>query len=138
MRIAWRLSITLLALQHSRGKKASLAKLHVLNDALRSDQSRRKLSGMLDGSIALISWRVRVESAFSRNLDFMVGESLADWLVAGDRTSLKLTKKGQDAAQVLDDENDLLTSERLFISSTVPLLTERFVQRVLIAAKERV
>lgn len=49
LRIGWRIPLTLLMLNHSRGKRASLAKLNLLNDALRSERSRGKLSKIIRG-----------------------------------------------------------------------------------------
>ena len=41
LRIAWRVSLILLMLLASRSNRASLAKLHILNDAIRSNQVDR-------------------------------------------------------------------------------------------------
>lgn len=133
LRITWRLSLTLLALRYSRGHRASLAKLHMLNDALRSEPSKQKLSDMIDGKTPYVYWRMRVEPAFSRNLDFLVGEGFANWMVSAGRTTVKLTAKGKEAAKTVDAANDALQSERSFLSTTGKKVTEGFVRSVIAA-----
>jgi len=135
MRISWRVSVTLLALLHSRGKKASFAKLHVLNDALRSQASRDKLEAILDEQIPAYAWRLRVEPAFTRALDFLVGEGFADWSVSSNRTTLSMTEKGVEVAKEIDCLNDILVDERSFLKGLATRITEGFVQRMLLVGK---
>ena len=59
LRINWRLAVILLMLDSSRAKRASLAKLHLLNDAVRSPQSLAKLNDILIGAGDPLSWRSR-------------------------------------------------------------------------------
>jgi hypothetical protein len=135
MRISWRVSLTLLALLHSRGKKASFAKLHVLNDALRSQASRDKLQAILEDKIPAYAWRLRVEPAFTRALDFLVGEGFADWSVSSNRTTLTLTKSGVDAAKKIDLLQDVLIEEQIFLNGFAAKITEGFVQQMLLVGK---
>lgn len=137
MRISWRVSVTLLALMHSRGKRASFAKLHVLNDALLSKASREKLESILDDEIPAYAWRLRVEPAFTRALDFVVGEGFADWSVSGERTTLSLIEKGIEAARDVEACGDALIEERAFLRGSAKRITERFVQRLLHAGRSR-
>lgn len=136
MRIAWRLALILLALHYSRGQKASFAKLHVLNDALRSKTSQEKLERILGNTLPMISWRLRVEPAFTRALDFLVGEGLAEWSVASKRTILQLTSKGVEAAKEVVSEDDILVDERQFLNGAAKGVTETFVQRLLMTGKQ--
>lgn len=137
LRIVWRMSVTLLAMNYSRGKRASLAKLHIVNDALRNQNARSKLVSLLKKEIPLLSWRVRVEPAFSRNLDFMAAEGLIEWVIANERSSLKLTQRGILAAQVLEENEDVLASEKQFLKTAMKSLTEDLVRRILAASKVR-
>lgn len=135
MRISWRISVTLLALLYSRGKKASFAKLHVLNDALRSQESRDKLEAILEEKVPAYTWRLRVEPAFTRALDFLVGEGFADWSVTSNRTTLILTKKGIEAAKEIDTFGDVLVDERSFLKGLAAKITEGFVKHMLLVGK---
>lgn len=135
MRISWRVSVTLLALLHSRGKKASFAKLHVLNDALRSQASQDKLQAIFEEKIPAFAWRLRVEPAFTRALDFLVGEGFADWSVSNNRTTLTLTKRGIDAAKEIDALEGVLIDESAFLKGLATKITEGFVQQMLLVGK---
>ena len=85
LRISWRLSMTLLVLRYCRANRASFVKLHVLNGALRSASPRRRLVEYLDGQVTVDSCTIRVEPAFSRNLDLLIGKGLGEWFVASGR-----------------------------------------------------
>ena len=80
------------------------------------------------------NWRMRVEPAFSRNLDILVGEGFAKWLVSSGKTSLELTPAGKKAATAVDESEGTLEAERRFLSSTGKLVTEAFVRGVITAA----
>ena len=74
LRISWRLAMTLLVLQYCRRKRASFTKLHLLNGALRSGLSRKRLLGFLSGNIDVSTCTIRIEPAFSRNLDLLMAK----------------------------------------------------------------
>ena len=135
MRIAWRLAITLLILYHSKGKKASLAKLNLMNDAIRSENSRSTLVKLLSKETPLRDWRIRVEPAFSRNLDFLVGEGLAEWIVASNRASVQLNARGIAATEEVMSRSDLLEIEKEFIKINSSSVTEKFVKQVITAGR---
>ncbi|RRH68140.1 hypothetical protein [Falsigemmobacter faecalis] len=135
MRIAWRVSVILLALLHCQGKKASFAKLHVLNDAIRTPKSRESLVNIVEGRSDALSYVLRVEPAFTRALDFVVGEKLAIWGVSSKRTTLILTEAGLKAALAVDGQEDVLVEERAFLSGPAKKLTEGFVNKLLLTGK---
>jgi hypothetical protein len=123
LRIAWRVSLILLMLVASRSSRASLAKLHILNDAIRSNQVRR-LKAATDAGVRTLPWNLRVEPAFARAIDFVVGERLAAWTKAGGRASLQLTASGTAAAAALEQFQDVLHDERAMIAEHAKKLTE--------------
>lgn len=130
MRIAWRVSLILLMLVASRSNRASLAKLHILNDAIRSNQVAR-LRDATDADAKILPWNLRVEPAFARAIDFVVGERLAKWTKTGGRASLQLTGTGQAAAAAIDKVEDALEQERAVISEHAKKLTETRVSALL-------
>ena len=67
---------------------------------------------------------MRVEPAFARAIDFVVGERLAGWTKAGGRASLQLTLTGLAAAEKLDKVEDALEQERAIIAEHAKKLTE--------------
>lgn len=135
LRIGWRIPLTLLMLNYSRGKKASLAKLNLLNDALRSEGSRKKLGKIISGETALIEWRMRVEPAFSRNVDLLMGGQLAEWMVVNGKAAIRLTDKGKTIAKKLEDDEESFVTEKAFLREFSSKITEGFVTQILLANK---
>lgn len=135
LRIGWRIPLTLLMLNYSRGKKASLAKLNLLNDALRSERSQKKLGKIISGETALIEWRMRVEPAFSRNVDLLTGGQLAEWMVANGKAAICLTDKGKKIAKKLEDDEESFVTEKAFLREFSSKITEGFVTQILLANK---
>jgi hypothetical protein len=135
LRIGWRIPLTLLMLNYSRGKKASLAKLNLFNDALRSERSREKLSKIINGETPLIEWRMRVEPAFSRNIDLLTGGQLAEWIVANGKAAISLTEKGKRIAERLVADEESFVTEKAFLREFSSKITESFVTQILLANK---
>lgn len=133
LRIGWRIPLTLLMLNYSRGKKASLAKLNLLNDALRSERSQKKLGEIISGERALIEWRMRVEPAFSRNIDLLRGGQLAEWMVANAQAAICLTDKGKKIAKKLENDEESFVTEKAFLREFSSKITEGFVTQILLA-----
>jgi len=135
LRINWRVAVILLMLAGSRAKRASLAKLHVLNYAIRSDRARAQLSRILDGTEHALNWQMRVEPALGRALNFVVGEGFARWTPVAARTGLELTPAGLKAASKVTEAEDLLVEERAFLETVGKRVTEDFVSRLLTAGR---
>ncbi len=130
LRIAWRVALILVMLGCSRSNRASLAKLHILNDAVRSDQHDR-LKAALAGAQRDLPWGFRVEPAFARAVDFVVGEKLAAWTRATGRAALQLTKAGVDALEAVMRVEDALVAEREIVSDLAKAITETTVATLL-------
>ena len=134
LRISWRLSLTVLALSLCRGKRASFAKLHILNDALRSELSRDTLRRLVDGDVPYNTVVIRVEPAFSRTLDLLVGEKLAKWIVRSGRLGVELTAQGKETAKTINGIGDLFVIEKMFLTTTARRITEELVHAVVTAS----
>ena len=130
LRIVWRVALILVMLGSSRSSRASLAKLHILNDAVRSDQHDR-LKEVLAGVHRKQPWSFRVEPAFARAIDFVVGEKLAIWTKATGRAALQLTKIGVGAAEAVMSLEDALVTERAIASDLAKMITETMVATLL-------
>lgn len=114
----------------SRSNRASLAKLHILNDAIRSNQVNR-LRDATDADANILPWNLRVEPAFARAIDFVVGERLAEWAKAGGRAALQVTTAGLTAATEIEKVDDVLGHERVIIAEHAKKLTETRVSALL-------
>lgn len=132
LRIGWRVALILLMLGHSRSSRASLAKLHILNDAIRSDQQQR-LRAVVSQSGAAFSlpWTLRVEPAFARAIDFVVGEKFAAWTKVLGRAALQLTAAGIEAFKALSELDDALVAERGIIAEFAKAIPEGTVTNLL-------
>jgi hypothetical protein len=135
LRIAWRLALLLLMLRSSRSNKASLAKLHVLNSALRSSVARQRLNNIIASLEAPLNWRLRVEPALGRAIDFLVGEKLAEWTEVSDRSGLVLTAAGVTAADGILANKEVLLVEKDFLETTGRKITEALITSLVGAKK---
>jgi hypothetical protein len=136
LRISWRLAVILLMLANSRARRSSLAKLHVLNYAIRSSHARDRLLRILDKREHALNWQMRVEPAFGRAIDFAVGEKFASWSRVAARTGLELTVTGTTAATTITETIDLLTDEKVFLANAGRRITEQFITELLTAARD--
>jgi len=130
LRIAWRVALILIMLGSSRSNRASLAKLHILNDAVRSNQ-HPQLKSALSGAHVERAWSFRVEPAFARAIDFVVGEKLATWTKTTGRAALQLTKVGIEAADSVMGLEDAMLMERAIVSDLAKAITETTVATLL-------
>lgn len=121
---------------YSRAKQASLAKLHILNDAIRASRSEHLLELVVKAKPGRMPWIFRVEPAFGRAVDFVVGDKLAGWTTTADRSALQLTAQGVRLFEALTRNTDLLTSEKDVIAKYAKSMTETMVTAVLGAARK--
>jgi hypothetical protein len=130
LRIAWRVALILIMLGSSRSNRASLVKLHILNDAVRSNQHGH-LKAALAGDRRDLPWNFRVEPAFARAIDYVVGEKLAAWTKTTGRTALQLTKGGVEAVAAVMGLEDALVTERAIIADLAKAISETTVAALL-------
>jgi hypothetical protein len=130
LRIEWRVALITLMLGYSRAGQASLAKLHLLNDAIRSGRSETQLDLLVGARSAMLPWGFRVEPAFARATDFVVGDRLAEWTQTAGRSALKLTSSGKSAFEKLSGEDDVLLSEKQVLSRYAKAISEAAVSAV--------
>lgn len=121
LRPAWRIALILLMLLHSRGKKASLQKLHALNSACRSAATRRAFLDYVEGRTKKDEILPRVEPSLNRALNLARGERLVE-IEKG--KNIKLTPSGLELAEKLDKANDCLDTEKSFLRSVSNFTTE--------------
>jgi hypothetical protein len=124
LRIAWRFALNLLILNKSRGKRSSLARLYILNDAARSANEADLLEDILLGAAASNRWRIKVEPALGRALDLMVGESLFHWTTVSDRVGVELSATGLSLAGEIDTDGEIMTEEKGRVRTLSSKLTE--------------
>ncbi len=121
LRPAWRIAVVLLMLLHSRGKKATLQKLHVLNTACRSMVTRRAFLRYVQGEAQKDEIIPRVEPSLNRALNLARGEGLVE-IEKG--KNIKLTAAGLNLAKKLDETSDCLEVEKAFLAAVESFATE--------------
>lgn len=128
LRIAWRLSLILITLKLCRGRRASLAKLHLLNYGMKSPETMALALAVLRKRKPATDLVVRIEPALGRALDLVRGEGLVE-LVSG--KTYRLTPRGDQAAEAILKDVSLFRAERGFLAVAAPLATEEAVGDVL-------
>ena len=115
------MSLVLLMLLHSRGKKATLQKLHVLNSACRSMGTRSDFLRYVQGEARKDEIIPRVEPSLNRALNLARGEGLVE---IENGKNIKLTSAGLKLAKQLDETSDCLDAEKAFLTKVGSFATE--------------
>jgi hypothetical protein len=131
LRIQWRVSLIVLMLGHSRAKRASLPKLHILNSAVRSKHAAQHLDHIINMELGMLPWTFRIEPAFARAIDFVVGDKLADWIITGGHSGLALTQTGIKTFKSLNSATDILVEEKALLEKYAKTMTEASVNAVI-------
>jgi hypothetical protein len=128
LRLSWGIALVLLILAKSRGKKASLQKLHFVAHSIRTKQSRTDAQQVFAGERHPADILVRVEPWLNRALAFARGAGLVD--VEGGKAA-KLTAVGQEVAdRVLHDET-VFVEEKAFLSHVGSRATEGAIEKIM-------
>jgi hypothetical protein len=133
LRLSWRIPVLLLMLHYGRQSRASLIKLHVLNDAIRSDMAAQRLNQILAKELPAIFWHPRIEPAFARAIDFAAGEGLVAW---ANGSTLVLSPSGKSVAEQVIDMPDVLTAEKAALARLAKVVTEGFVKTLITASRK--
>jgi hypothetical protein len=137
MRIGWRLALIVLMLDGCRGQRASLVRLHILNDGVRSARSANVLRRVAKGEIGPLFFRPSVEPAFGRAIDLAVGSRLANWVGTTLGPGLALTDSGKKAVAEIESLSQVLREEAALIRELAPLVTEQWARALTSAAVAR-
>ena len=125
LRPAWRVGLLLLMLLNSRGQKATLQKLHLLNSACRSEETRRAFLRYTQGEARKDEIIPRVEPSLIRAVNLARGEGLIE---VEKGKNLKLTPKGENTASQLDSTEDCMVVEKEFLRAVGKFATESNVE----------
>jgi hypothetical protein len=128
LRLAWSIAIVVLMLGRSRGKRASLQKLHFLAHSVRTGQTRQEAQRVFDGALNPTDFVVRVEPWLNRSIAFAKGARLLD-LEGG--KNVRLTRAGMEMLEELSTAAPVLVEEKAFIDAIVPRATEGAVEKIM-------
>ncbi len=124
LRPDWRVAVLLLMLYHSRGKKASIKKLNLINWAIRSYKNRKDLLDHLENKDNSSGIIVRIEPGISRAIDIAKGYGLIE-IEYGSDTTIKLTSSGKGAVEKINSIEDSFKDEREFLLRIKPHVNEK-------------
>ncbi|MBX4957341.1 hypothetical protein HJB53_04780 [Rhizobium lentis] len=127
LRMAWGISVLLLCVFFSRGKKASFQKLQFLAHSVRLEEGREEALGLITGRYRPLDVSVRVEPWLNRAVAFAHSMGLVS---VHKGLTVALTEEGQKAAEAIAKDQDVLKDEREFLSAVAPKLTESFMKAV--------
>lgn len=125
LRPAWRVGLILLMLLYSRGQKATLQKLHLLNSASRSEQTRHAFLRYTQGEARKDEIVPRVEPSLIRAVNLARGEGLIE---VEKGKNLMLTTKGVNTASQLNGLEDCMVLEKEFLRAVAKFTTESNVE----------
>jgi hypothetical protein len=128
LRLAWGMALVVLLLGRSRGKQASLQKLHFLAHSARTRETRRDAERLFSGELSPAAFVVRFEPWLNRALAFSKAVGLVD-LERG--KTAKLTTEGVAAFDKLNKDEEILAEEKNFITHVAPRATERAVEKIM-------
>jgi len=128
LRRGWGIALVVLMLGNSRGKRASLQKLHFLAHSIRTRQTRFQVQQIFAHTLRSSDLLIRFEPWLSRALSFATGAGLID--LQGGR-SAKLKEPGLQFLDVLYHDETLFTEEKQFLDAVGALATERTVEKIM-------
>ena len=128
LRPNWRVAMLLLLLRSCRSEKASLEKLHVLNWAIRTKESRRRFFGHVNGEGNPDDVIIRFEPGLNRAIDFARGEGLVK---IKNGTRVELTDHGSNIAQQINRNENFMVDERKFLDDVKSFVLEKDIKTLL-------
>jgi len=127
LRMAWGISILLLSLLYSRGKRGSFQKLQFLAHAVRTPEGRDDVLGLLGGDLRPSEVSVRVEPWLNR----AVAYAHALKLVSVDKGKVvSLSSEGLDFTNTIAKRDDVFVEESAFLKNVAPKLTEALLTKI--------
>jgi hypothetical protein len=128
LRRAYGIAIIILILGRSRGKQASLQKLHFLAHSVRTEESRSMARQVFSGDVRPVDLVIRVEPWVNRAIAFAKGDNLLE-LKKG--RNAKLTERGMKIFEELTERDAVLVAEKAFIDQIASRATEGAIDRIM-------
>jgi len=128
LRLAWGIALVILILGRSRGKRASLQKLHFMAHSARTKESREEVRLVFIGDRSSADLVVRVEPWLNRAIAFARAANL---ITLEHGRSLKLTADGLNTFERISSAESVMTEERAFLDVVSPRASEVAVEKVM-------
>lgn len=137
MRPVWRLHVLVLILDQCRGGKASLEQLHVLNWAMRTEETRGLFLQFIRGNRSPSQIIVRYDPSLSRAIEFAFAENLVvrnavqqELFDQNNRQKstppyrVALSIAGRELAEAINSAKDVFVTERKFLEEIGQKVTQ--------------
>jgi hypothetical protein len=128
LRRAWGIALVILILGKSRGKRATLQKLHFLGHSARTRQTRLEAQQVFTGERRTADFVVRVEPWLNRALAFAKGAGLVE--LEGGKAA-KLTEVGTKACEALYENKEMCAEEKHFLETISRKATETAIEKIM-------
>jgi len=125
--MSYGLAVLIFALFYSRGKKSNFQKLQFLAHAVRIEEGRDEVRGLLSGQYRPVDVSVRVEPSLNRAVSFAHALDLVE-ITKG--VSVSLTEMGARVAGEIEKSGAMLEEEREFLREVAPRMTDQLMKRV--------
>jgi len=123
----YKIALVLLILdRNSRGKKASIMKLHLFSWALKSEISKDRLINALELGTLPDIWSF--EPSLNRALTFAEAEGLCEVV---NKKNYKITKKGKEFLDMVINEQDVFKTEQEFLNKVGLKVGETTIQNTI-------
>jgi hypothetical protein len=137
LRPVWRMHLLVLLLEQCRGGVASMAQLHVLNWAVRTEETRLQFLQFLRGKRAPNQIIVRYDPSVNRAVHFAFAEGLVrhdkpesfdEKPTSQSHYRVILADRGRKLAEQIKDKDDCFVPEREFLESIGHKVTQKEVE----------
>ena len=127
LRVNWGIALLLAILGNSRGKRASLQKIHFLAHSVRTKSARDVAMLAIKNEIHPGCVMVHVEPWVNRAISF----AKASFLISVEKSgSYLLTKKGEVILNEIYSDSELFINEKAFFAEIGPLASERAIDEI--------
>jgi hypothetical protein len=128
LRLAWGIALVVLILGSSRGKRASLQKLHFMAHSARTRDAREEATRVLENRRPTSAIVIRVEPWVNRALAFARGAKL---IALEGGSHAKLTSDGVSLFEEISSVESVLSEEKEFLDTLGLRATERAIERIM-------
>lgn len=130
LRAAWRISAILLAVDKSRGKRASVPQIHVLVWAMLNPEHGAELARAIRGEPGPVP-PIRFDPAVARGVDRAIGFGL----LRRDGKRLRVTESGQSWLDEVRGESELMEQEKSILAALGGPVSMASIDRIAGAAR---
>lgn len=134
----WRMSIVLLLIEQCHGGKATVEQLHVLNWAIRSEQTRQQFLDFIRGLRVPSQVNARRDPSLNRALEFAFAEKLIAVETIGSQgetttvgnVRVRVADKGRTLVEFINRNEDCFVVQKRFLNSVGRKLTQSDVSQL--------